>query len=247
MVNAWEIAKISESAWNDLVRIGIRDGKVKIDDVAEMYVSKLGTTPPYSVLQALQETIVQNMTLPGRLAAESTAVIKAGVSVGEKAGSVASTAVKGTVIPAIKAHPTISAAIAGLAAGGLVSTALQQQGKVTEPANPYAFDTPYDPNNVVLNPGTVTNPSGTTIQTGTGDTTTQKDYGLVGNAIAWTGKTLFGQTGEEIGNFVDGLKPWVLGAGVIVGIVAIGYTVSKVRGNKQTLRFETGGMARSRQ
>jgi hypothetical protein len=248
MVNPWKLANITESAWNDLVRIGVRDGKVKIDDVADMYVSKIGSTPPYSVLQDLQGTIIQNMTLPGRLAAESSAVIKAGVSVGEKAGSVASSAVKGTVIPAIKAHPTISAAIGGLAAGGLLSTVLQKsnEGAVTKKPDPYAFDVPYDPNNVILNPGAVTKQQDTTL-TGGETGTQQKDYGLVGNAIAWTGSTLFGQTGEDIGNFVNSLKPWVLGTGVIVGVVAVGYTISKIRGDRKTLRVETGGMARYRQ
>jgi hypothetical protein len=240
VVNAWEVAKITESAWNELVRIGIKEGRVKIDDIAEMYAQKMGTNPSYVVLQTLQGTITQNMSLPGRLAAESKAVLAAGTAVGEKAGSYA----KSKVVPFVSAHPTISASLASAAAGGLVVAALQRQGAVTAPTNPYDFNVPYDPNNVVLNPGTVTNPTTITQQQ---DETAKKDYGIVGNALAWTGSTLFGQTGEEIGNFVDGAKPWVLGAGVIVAIVAVGYAATAIHGNRSTLRVETSGMAGNRQ
>jgi len=229
MANAWELAKITESAWNELVRIGVKEGRVKIDDVAELYVQK-----------TLQGTIAQNMSIPGRIAAGSKAVLAAGSAVGEKAGSFAKT----KVVPFVAAHPTISASLASAAAGGLVVAALQRQGTVTAPTNPYDFNVPYDPNNVQLNPGTVT--SGVPPTTVTPGVSEKKDYGIVGNALAWTGTTLFGQPGDEIGKFVDGAKPWVLGAGVIVTIVAIGYAAASLRGNRSTLRFETGQMAGNR-
>jgi hypothetical protein len=239
MVNAWEIAKISESAWNDLVRIAIRDGKVKIDDIAEMYFNKIGSNPSYSVLQTLKDTVTKEMSLPGRIAAESKVVAASVVSLGEKAGS----AVSKKVVPFVTTHPTLSAGVASAIAGGLVVAAIgagQGQGLVTVPADPYAFNTPYDPNNVVLNPGSVTSGVTPTVTPKNADGTEKKDYGIIGNGLAWVGTTLFGQTGEEIGNFVDGAKPWVVGAGVIAGVVALGYTVNSIRGNKQTIRFDTG-------
>lgn len=139
------------------------------------------------------------------------------------------------VIPFVTEHPTLTASVASAVTGGLIATAIQQQqqGKVTAAVDPYGFNTIYDPNSPAVKSGTVT---GTPVsETEQGD---KKDYGLVGNALAWTSTTLFGQTGEEVANFVDGAKPWVVAAGVITAIVAVGYTAKALQGNRQTVRFE---------
>jgi hypothetical protein len=161
------------------------------------------------------------MSVSGRL-------LSAGSNFAAKTGVVAkSVAIKTSEFAA--SHPTITASIASAAAGGLLVAALQQQGSITEPTDPYAFDVPYDPNNVVTNPGQVTN---IPIDTTGAD---KKDYGVIGNALAWTGSTLFGQTGEEVGKFVDGAKPWVIGGGIIVTVVAIGYAANALKTGKSLI------------
>lgn len=218
MALASEAAKISASVWDDIVATALREGKKDIDDIAEIYFQKVGLQPSYTVAQTLQESVISRLSLSGKLIEEGKVVASKAVVLGEKVGSAAKT--KGVAF--VTKHPVISASLVSAGAGGLLVAALQRQGQVTEPADPYSFNTPYDPNNVVINPGTVT--GGTTTQTGGADG--KKDYGIVGNALAWTGETLFGQTGEEIGNFVDGAKPWVIGGGIVVAVGVLGYTLN---------------------
>jgi hypothetical protein len=148
------------------------------------------------------------------------------------------TKVTNKVVPFITAHPTLTASLASAAAAGLIVTALQQDGSVTSGVDPRAFNIPYeDPIAGTTTQGEVTDPS---------KTTAKKDYGIIGNALGITGTTLFGEAGTDAANFVEGAKPWLLGAGVIVAMVAVGYTVSSLRGNRQTVRFESG-MSQARQ
>lgn len=213
--------KLSQVLWDDIILTAVKEGKTKVDDVAKLYIQKVGTTPSVDTVARIQEAILKEMSVSGRL-------LSAGSNFASKTGTVAKTVATKTGAFAV-AHPTITASIASAAAGGLLVAALQRQGAITEPADPYAFDVPYDPNNVVTNPGQVT-----TTQTDTSGND-KKDYGILGNALAWTGSTLFGQTGEEVGKFVDGAKPWVIGGGIIVTIVAIGYAANAFKTGKSLI------------
>ena len=148
------------------------------------------------------------------------------------------TKVTNRVIPFVTAHPTISASLASAAAAGLIVTGLQRGGSVTSGVDPRAFNIPYeDPVAGTTTQGEVTDPS---------KTTAKKDNGLIGNALEITSTTLFGEAGRDAANFVEGAKPWLLGAGVVIAMVAVGYTVNSLRGNRQTVRFESG-MSQARQ
>ena len=146
------------------------------------------------------------------------------------------TKVTNRVIPFVTAHPTISASLASAAAAGLIVTGLQRGGSVTSGVDPHNI--PYeDPVAGTTTQGEVTDPS---------KTTAKKDNGLIGNALEITSTTLFGEAGRDAANFVEGAKPWLLGAGVVIAMVAVGYTVNSLRGNRQTVRFESG-MSQARQ
>ena len=175
------------------------------DDLIRAFYTKLD-----DVLEAaVKKTVVVAPTIPGKV-----------IGVGEKISTFASK----KAVPFVAAHPVLVASLASAAAGGLIVTALQRQGSITTPANPYDYNTPYDPNNVAINQGVVTEASKIVTPED------KKDFGVVGNALGWASTTMFGQTGEEVGNFVDGAKPWVVAGGVIVGVIALGYAVNSVRG-----------------
>jgi len=175
------------------------------DDLIRAFYTKLD-----DVLEAaVKKTVVVAPTIPGKV-----------IGVGEKISTFASK----KAVPFVAAHPVLVASLASAAAGGLIVTALQRQGSITTPANPYDYNTPYDPNNVAINQGVVTKASKIVTPED------KKDFGVVGNALGWASTTMFGQTGEEVGNFVEGAKPWVVAGGVIVGVIALGYAVNSVRG-----------------
>ena len=175
------------------------------DDLIRAFYTKLD-----DVLEAaVKKTVVVAPTIPGKV-----------IGVGEKISTFASK----KAVPFVAAHPVLVASLASAAAGGLIVTALQRQGSITTPANPYDYNTPYDPNNVAINQGVVTEASKIVTPED------KKDFGVVGNALGWASTTMFGQTGEEVGNFVEGAKPWVVAGGVIVGVIALGYAVNSVRG-----------------
>jgi len=175
------------------------------DDLFRAFFSKMDD----ALVAATKKAAVVAPTIPGRI-----------VTAGEKISTFATT----KAVPFVAAHPTLVASLASAAAGGLIVTALQRQGSITTSPNPYDFNTPYDPNNVAINQGSVTETSKIVTPAD------KKDLGIVGNTLGWTATTLFGQTGEEVGNFVEGAKPWVVAGGVIVGVVALGYAVNSVRG-----------------
>ena len=175
------------------------------DDLFRAFFSKMDD----ALVAATKKAAVVAPTIPGRI-----------VTAGEKISTFASK----KAVPFVAAHPVLVASLASAAAGGLIVTALQRQGSITTPANPYDYNTPYDPNNVAINQGVVTEASKIVTPAAT------KDFGLVGNALGWASTTMFGQTGEEVTKFVDGAKPWVVAGGVIVGVIAVGYAVNSVRG-----------------
>ena len=175
------------------------------DDLIRAFYTKLDDV----MEAAVKKTVAGVPTIPGKV-----------IGVGEKISTFASK----KAVPFVAAHPVLVASLASAAAGGLIVTALQRQGSITTPANPYDYNTPYDPNNVAINQGVVTEASKIVTPED------KKDFGVVGNALGWASTTMFGQTGEEVGNFVEGAKPWVVAGGVIVGVIALGYAVNSVRG-----------------
>ena len=122
----------------------------------------------------------------------------------------------GAITSFLVEHPKTTLAIGAAVAGTTALGAYELNQKKADALNPntVTFTTDSKGNPIVL----PSNP------------------GILGTLVADLSYGLFGDTPSQVASAVESAKPWLIGGGVLVAIVAVGYTINAVRGNKQTLK-----------
>ena len=174
------------------------------------------------VIKNISSNLFTNVTNPAVPVAVNTfGTISRGVS--GTAGAITSFLVE---------HPKTTLAIGAAVAGTTALGAYELNQKKADALNPntVTFTTDSKGNPIVLpstKPGT---------QPAKVVTTQDTNPGILGTLVADLSYGLFGDTPSQVASAVESAKPWLIGGGVLVAIVAVGYTINAVRGNKQTLK-----------